>query len=57
MDLGRAYAINVIRIQLKKCGEVPRKTKEMTDAGRILIVDDEPNARAVLSELLHDAGY
>ncbi len=29
----------------------------MTDAGRILIVDDEPNARAVLSELLHDAGY
>lgn len=30
---------------------------ERRSAARILIVDDEPNARNALSELLHDEGY
>jgi len=29
----------------------------MADGGRILIVDDEANARSALAELLHDLGY
>ncbi len=32
-------------------------TGEMASRGRILIVDDEANARAALSEILHDEGY
>ena len=29
----------------------------MASRGKILIVDDEANARAALSEILHDEGY
>ncbi|HWL84844.1 MAG TPA: hypothetical protein VNO21_03535, partial [Polyangiaceae bacterium] len=36
-----------------------RTTRHRSQAarGRILIVDDEANARAALSEILHDEGY
>jgi two-component system response regulator HydG len=32
-------------------------TPDMSHAARILVVDDEPNARSALSELLRDEGY
>src|SRR5688572_25949753 len=39
-------------------GRTRCRRPEMTaDKGRILIVDDEPNARSALSELLREDGY
>src|ERR1700722_12093939 len=34
-----------------------READRMATRGRILIVDDESNARAALSEILHEEGY
>src|SRR5271168_4632466 len=36
---------------------LPAIVGRMASRGRILIVDDEANARAALSEILHDEGY
>src|SRR5919112_261347 len=34
-----------------------RQTRDTSPRGRILVVDDEANARAALSEILRDEGY
>ena len=41
----------------RRSADLPRHAQEMPSRGRILIVDDEANARAALSEILHDEGY
>src|SRR6185436_6591748 len=38
-------------------GPPPRTARDTTPRGRILVVDDEANARAALSEILRDEGY
>ena len=38
-------------------GPPPRAARDTTPRGRILVVDDEANARAALSEILRDEGY
>ncbi len=37
--------------------QAPRPTRDTSPRGRILVVDDEANARAALSEILRDEGY
>src|ERR1041384_2451361 len=41
----------------EEAGERPAERPPERPRGRILIVDDEANARAALSEILHEEGY